>query len=272
MKKNTAYLSIFLTALLLPWTSRAFAEKGFFSRYNFGVTYEGTQGHAEIVYDTPTTKEVPENCEPNTERAGVFRCTAYLGPDGDGSPSPGLFLEAPFKREGLFYFEPGFTFSTVSYKGSLISKPSSAPSGVKTGPQSGAQGKKEPPTQPLTQAHLEFYGINLQGYVRFGITPRYIPDILISMGGGIQMAGGRVKIFTDDYTKYIVQPEFFGELELVLIRAHTGALSIFYGQDQSFVSQIGTTLVDDFPAGSQLSNVRLGLSAASAGLRLLFPF
>ena len=167
----------------------------------------------------------------------------------------------PFKRQGLFFFDGGLTFSTIAYKGVHMPKPS--------GP---AKSAAEPGEDPLTRAYLEFYGINWQTYVRFGITPRYLPDILISLGGGVQTAGGKVRLYTETYTCYVVQPDVFGVAEVVLIRAGTGSLSLYISQDQSFVSQIGSNLVDDNPSGNDLSNIRLELSSSAAGLRMLFPF
>ncbi|MEI6399464.1 MAG: hypothetical protein WCO71_11905 [Pseudomonadota bacterium] len=81
-----------------------------------------------------------------------------------------------------------------------------------------------------------------------------------------------VCLYTETYTRHVVQPEVFGVAEVVLIRAGTGFLSLYISQDQSFVSQIGSNLVDDNPSGNDLSNIRLGLSSSAAGLRMLFPF
>ena len=264
------------------------ANDGTIFGYNLGLTYDGTASHAEISYDTPTTKTVPEDCVVNSQREGVLRCTAYLGPSGSSSPSFGIYLQAPFKRQGFLYFDYGATFSTVNYKGYLISKPSTGlgahqntartPSGASSG-ASGPSGPSGPAAstdqsgeQPLTKAYLEFYGVNWQGYLQFGITPHYFPDLLISFGGGVQTAGGRVKIFTETYTRYVIQPDVFATGEAVIARMGTGSLSIYVSQDQSFVSQIGTNLVDDNPSGTSLTNIRLGLSSSTSGLKLLFPF
>ena len=245
--------------------------------YNLGLTYESSASHAEISYDTTSQRETPEDCVENSERPGYMRCKAYLGPDGDKSSSFGVYLEKPFKRQGFFFFDAGFTFSTIAYKGGLIPKPSSPTKTTKksTSTTSASQPGGNTPESgeaPLTRAYLEFYGVNWQTYVRFGITPRYFPDILISLGGGIQTAGGKVRLYTETYTRYVVQPDVFGVAEVVLIRAGTGSLSLYVSQDQSFVSQTGSNLVDDNPSGNDLSNIRLGLSSSAAGLRMLFPF
>ena len=265
---NNRLLSYSHLFVIASYSSVSFASDSFFKRYNLGVSYQSSASHAEILYDTPSTKQIPENCEQNKKRAGVLRCTAYLGPNEDDSTSFSIYIQKPFKREGFFYFAPGLTISTVAYKGGLISKPGTAPQGG-----SRTQGPtQEAPSQPLTKAYLEFYGLNWQAFLRFGITPPYLPDLFISFGGGLQTAGGRVGMFKESYVRYVVQPDVFAEAEAVFLRFKTGSLSVFYGQDQSFVSQLGTTLVEDYPGDSQLSNIRLGLSTGSAGARLLFPF
>ena len=270
---NKNILVSFVLSLPLTATTAFGKNSGLIFGYNLGLSYDGSANHAEIIYDTPSTKTIPEDCEENSERAGVFRCTAYLGSDGTGAGTPGLFIERPFERQGFFYFDPGFTFSTISYKGNLMSKPSSSVGGKGGGTLKPNQDAALDPTvQPLTKASLNFTGINWQAYTRFGITPRVLPDILISVGCGIQTAYGTVRLFTETYTRTIVQPEVFGSAEIIFIRIHTGSLSAYVAQDQSFVSQLGTTLVDDNPSGSTLSNIRLGLSSSAPGLRLLFPF
>jgi hypothetical protein len=253
--------------------ARAARKSGTIFGYNLGLSYDASANHAEILYDTPSTKTIPEDCVENSERAGVFRCTAYLGSDGTGTGTVGVFLEKPFQRQGFFYFEPGFTFSSISYKGNLISKPATGVSGKGEGKLKPAPGSSPDPTvQPLTKASLEFYGINWQAYARFGLTPPILPDILISIGGGLQTVAGRVRLFKETYTRYVVQPEVFGSAEMIFLRIHTGSLSAYIAQDQSFVSQLGTTLVDDYPSDSSLSNIRVGLSSSAMGIRLLFPF
>jgi hypothetical protein len=271
MTNNYSFWHLSLAIYLSMTATNAVAESsGSLGGYNLGLSYDGSQNHAYIVYDTPSTPTVPKDCVENSQRAGVLRCTAYLGADGTGSGSVGVFLERPFARQGFFYFEPGFTFSTISYKGVLISNPGTGITGSQS--KSNQAISQADATQPLTKASLEFYGVNWQGYLRFGITPRYFPDILVSLGGGVQTVAGRVKLFKTAYTRYVIQPEVFGTAEAVVVRYNTGSLSAYISKDQSFVSQLGTTLVDDYPSGSSLSNIRMGLSSAAIGLRLLFPF
>lgn len=266
-------MMLVLALSIITTKARAAGIAGTVFGYNLGVSYDASANHAEILYDTPSTKTIPEDCVENGERAGVFRCTAYLGSDGTGTGSVGVFIEKPFQRQGFFYFEPGFTISSISYKGNLISKPTAGVSGKGEGKLKTAPGSIPDPTaQPLTKASLEFYGINWQAYARFGITPPILPDILISLGGGLQTVAGRVRLFKETYTRYVVQPDVFGSAEMIVLRIHTGSLSAYVAQDQSFVSQLGTTLVDDYPSDSSLSNIRVGLSSSAMGIRLLFPF
>ena len=284
------HVLVFLVGLV-AWPLQVHAEAtGFFSRYNIGVSYSTTTSYASISYDAPIVPNLPQDCSQSTGSSSLMHCEAFLGPDSSNSADINVYIEKPFKREGLFYFEPGFTFSTISYKGGLASKPSSP---IKSGGSStnksstaSAQGPTQGPTQggsssdpaaqagtqPLTQAYMEMYGINWQAFLRFGITPEYFPDVMLSLGLGLQTAGGRLKIFKTDKTRFVAQPEAFAELELVLVRAWSGSLAVFIGQDQTLSGQIGTRLISDYPSGTTLSNFQLSLVAGSAGVRLLFPF
>ena len=270
---------------LAPATARA-AGGDFFSSHNFGVSYATTTSYAAISYDAPIVSKLPQDCAASQGSSALMHCEAYLGPDSSGaSSSLSVYLEAPFKRQGLFYFEPGLTFSTISYKGGLASKPTNP---VKSGNSSSTKSSttatpggsgpsastqlQTSSSQPLTQAYMEMYGINWQGYLRFGLTPQYVPDLLVTVGLGVQTAGGRLKIFKTDTTRYVVQPDAFAELEAVLVRFSTGSASVYVGQDQTLSGQIGTRLISDYPSGTNLSNFQLSLVAGSVGIRVLFPF
>lgn len=244
------------------------AEAGFlFDDYNLGMSYEASTSYASIHYRAPTSAAIPEDCTPLSGGGQEMECTAYLAPDSDETPSPSLFLDAPFKRQGLLYFDYGLTFATLSYKGVLMSKPKSPTEG---GQVSVRRNNKAAPAQPLTRAKLEMYGVNWQGYLRFGLTPRYIPDLLVTTGLGLQTVAGRVKILLEDKTRFVVQPDAFAVAELVLLRFKGGALSVYFGYDQSLVG--GNEFIDDYPSGSNMHDFHLGLSTSAAGVNLLFPF
>ena len=275
---------IFEIFTLTPSTAQA-ASAGLFSSYNFGVSYATTTSYAAISYNAPAVSKLPDDCSVSEGSSALMHCKAYLGPDRSGASSISIFIEEPFKRQGLFYFEPGLTFSTISYKGGLASKPknpakTSNNSSTKTsttaqpgGPGAAASTQLQvSSSQPLTQAYMEMYGINWQGFLRFGLTPRYVPDLLVTLGLGVQTAGGRLKIFNTDQTRFVVQPDAFAEFEVVLVRLSTGSASVFFGQDQTISGQIGTKLISDYPSGTNLSNFQLSLVAGSVGIRVLFPF
>lgn len=249
---------------MLFWTHLTFGastalakDGGFFANHNVGVSYDIGTSYARIGYDAPMVDDRPKDCSTNIKDSETMRCENYLARNG-GSGSPGIFIEAPFKRQGLLYFEPGLTFSTVSYKGDLAT--------------SSEGGGTIPADQPLQRASMELYGINWQGYLRFGVTPRYLPDVLVSVGGGLQTVRGRIRVFDEKYDRNIYQPNIFGKVDVVIIRAGTAALSGYYGIDQSIASEFGSKLVDDNPSDSDLTNFRLALISASSGVRLLLPF
>jgi hypothetical protein len=109
---------------------------------------------------------------------------------------------------------------------SLQSTASTSASSNSSGEQVPADGE-----QPLTKAYIEAYGINWQGYLRFGLTPRYLLDVLFKLGLGVQTVGGRLKIFKEEKIRYVIQSSAFGEIALVLVRVSTGALSVFIGEE-----------------------------------------
>lgn len=263
-------LSRHLVLLLLGFASAAEAKgKGFWSRYNLGISYEASMSYAAISYDAPGVVPYPEDCVQSREDAQEMRCTAYLGPSTDDSPMPSLYIDSPFHRTGLLYFDYGLSVATLSYTGGLVSKPR-AP--APTRPLPGGNQKKVEIGQPLQQAYLELYGINWQTYLRFGLTPRYVPDLILTLGLGLQTVGGRVQMFRRDQTRFLAQPEVFGEIELVVLRAYTGALSFFVGKDSSLTGGALGQLIEDNPDGTSMTNFQLGLSTSSAGVNLLFPF
>ncbi len=243
--------------------------------YNLGLTYGTTASYAAISYEAPEQADLPTDCESNASNSDLMRCTAYLAPDGEGQYSVAAYLEKPFKRQGMFYFDAGFTFATLSYKGTLGDKPENRVSTLnKDNSKSGtslAVPSDTSGSQPLTHALMELYGLDLQSYIRAGFTPRYVPDVMLTLGFGLQMVAGRLKIFTEDKKTFVYQPGGFAELEVVLVRLGTGALSVFLGHDQSIPIPVGSNLVDDNPSGTSLTNFRLGLVAAGSGVRLLIP-
>ena len=283
---NKAFMIVCLCAMPLLAPEHALAESaGHFFGYNLGYVYSTTTSYASISYDAPIVSNLPQDCSKSVESSSMMRCQAYLAPDTSGASDSSIFIEEPFKRQGMFYFEPAFTFSTISYKGGLGSKPknrlsktsnssesvqngtSTSASDYSLGAQAPAEGE-----QPLTKAYIEAYGINWQGYLRFGLTPRYLPDVLVKVGLGIQTVGGRLKIFKEEKIRYVIQPSAFGEIALVLARVSTGALSIFIGEEQTLSGPIGSKLISDYPSGTDLRNFQLGLMTGSAGIRVLFPF
>ena len=259
--------NLVVAAVMALCVNDADASDSFFSRYNLGLSYASSANYASISYETTATGAIPSDCNTSEASTGNMRCRTFLSPDGVGSYNISAYLKKPFKRQGLFYFEPGFTFSTVSYKGTLGSEPSNT---IGTG----STKKSTTPSadQPLTSASIELYGVNWQGYLEFGITPLYIPDLFLSAGLGLQTVGGTVHVFQERATTYFAQPEAFGELELVFVRYKTGALSLYGNIDQSLHTPIGTALISDNPSGTDTTNYKVNLQSSSYGVRLLFPF
>lgn len=267
----------FIAIVMIYGTTGTGYAKGILGGYNLGLSYSTTTSYAAVSYDTPITKPLPDDCDTETsETAGQMRCTAYLAPDGTGAYNVSVYIERPFERQGLFYFKPGFALSSLSYTGGLAPKPSSTYSGSstttsKTATPGGAP-TSAPAAAPLDKAYIEMYGVNWKSYLQFGITPRYLPDILVSAGIGVQTVAGTVKVFKTKTNTYIIQPDGFGELEVVVIRGGEGYLSGFASYSESLVTNIGPNLIKDNPSGTTTTNYKLGLRNQELGVRLLFPF
>lgn len=253
--------------------------KGSIWGYNLGLSYSTTTNYAAISYDSPATKTLPEDCDTATaETTGQMRCSAYLAPDGTGSYNISVYIEKPFERQGFFYFKPGFSLSSLSYTGGLAPKPSSTYGGktttakstsTKSGPSEPAA---EPATAPLDRAYIQMYGVNWKTYLQIGITPHYLPDILVSAGVGIQTVAGNVKVFKTKTNAYIIQPDGFGEVEVVVIRVGEGYLSGFASYSESLATDIGSRLIKDNPSDSTTTNYKLALKNQELGIRALFSF
>ena len=258
--------------LMLPviGASAAFG-KGLFSAYNVGAYYALTSSYTNLDYDAPITETLPQDCVNNADVADKMRCRTYLVPDK--SRGMGLFLQRPFVRKGLFYLEPGFTFSTLSYSGIVGDKPQPVVRSTESkGVSNDGSHKSQAAEQPLQKVLLELYGINWQSYLKFGITPRYLPDLFCSLGIGIQTVGGRVKVVRTDQFRAVIQPSAYGEIEAVLARMATGYLSLFYNHDQTVLGRFGSNLIEDHPNGADLTNFKATLINAGMGVRLLMPF
>lgn len=261
---------LFLCLLSSLGAATPAAAKSFLSAYNIGLSYDLTSSYANLDYDADVTGKLPRDCVIHNDVAGKMRCTAYLVPDRAQGGS--LFWGQRFQRQGLFYFDPGFTVSTLSYSGTVASKPKSAMGLTERGTKANSTSGSEEGSQPLTKVLLDLYGINWRSYLRVGITPRYVPDIFLTFGLGIQTVGGRVKVVRTDKMRWAVQPEGFGELEAVVLRAGSGSLSAFVSHEQTILGRYGSSLIEDNPNGSQLTNFKATLINAGSGIRLLFPF
>jgi hypothetical protein len=241
--------------------TRAALGKGSFSDYNFGVYYALSSSYTNLEYDAPLGEKLPKDCVVNTDLEDKMRCRTYLVPNN--SKGFGLFLQKPSKKQGFLYFEPGFTWSTLSYSYKAADSNGSSPDGST---------ELDFDKQPLQKVQLELYGINGQGYLKFGITPNLLPDIFLSLGLGLQTVGGRVKVVHTDQIRWVLQPSAFAEIEVVPLRLATGYLSLFMSQDQTILGRYGTNLIEDYPNGSDLSNFKATLINGGFGARLLLPF
>ncbi len=192
--------------------------------YNLGIDSISSSDNVHVTYERDYSGAPSKNCSVNADDQTKMTCNVYLqGGRGGGFLSEylkgyGVFLQQPFKRQGLYYFGYDVGFGLRVLKGALSERDAEE-------------------TAPLTSLSFQMYGVAAYPYIQFGITPAQTwPDFLISIGPVIQAFMGQVSVNERPETVAIVQGSklanllslqgFLG-LELVLWRFGEGAFSLF---------------------------------------------
>lgn len=138
-------------------------------------------------------------------------CSTQVGDTSIGSYALGL--QQAFKRQGIFYFnaDVGASIFVLSAK---------------------ADEEREEVegyiNQPLQNVRVHLYGLNLRGYIEFGVTPaRYFPDLLVSFGVGHHLSTGNIKVDDKRERMNISTNMGYAQLELVWWRFGDGSLSSY---------------------------------------------
>lgn len=220
----------------------------YFKGYQVGADYTSTGGASTLSYDAPLVSPVPRGCVADPGGKQIMHCQAVIS--SALSHGFGAFVEQTFKREGLTYFEADLRFAYFGLDASLD----------KTDPDIA--------DQPVHSASLHLYGVNTEGYLKFGLTPLYIPDVFLSLGLGAQAATGNIKVDGFKESVNLVVPHLYGEIEFVWIRAGRASLSSYFDVE----ADAGEQEVYKRPIHG-LSKFSIAQSAATLGLiKLVLPF
>lgn len=231
-------------ALAGSWTK-------YLASYRIGLELRSSTDKSDLKYVSGRPAVMPEGCNPKYGDASNMDCTAEIGPKS--KTTYGISIQQVFKRQGWWYFgkDIGFSFFLLDAKAHEMADESI----VVVNPQ------------PLQQARVHLYGVNLKGYVQFGVTPPSIlPDFLISIGGGLHTSTGNVKIEQAKEKVNIASGLFYLQLEAVWWRFGEGSLSTY----MAFENAGSHRLRGDY---DQFKELRLTPSSTSIGiLRLVLPF
>lgn len=216
--------------------------------YQLGFDYTSTGSASTLSYQAPLAAPPPRGCVADPDGKPTMSCTAVIS--SALSQGFGFFLEQTFKRQGWAYFKADLRFAYFGLDAALD----------KTGP--------ETIDQPIDSATIHLYGLNTEGYVKFGVTPRYVPDILVSLGIGAQAGSGNMKVDGIKERINVLVPHVFMELELVWIRLGRTSLASFFTVE----ADAGQQPVYKQPIHG-MSKFGIAQSAASLGLfKLTLPF
>lgn len=251
--KSIRLVTIALSLVWGLWSSSALAGSWtkYLASYRIGLELRSSTDKSDLKYVSNRPALMPEGCNPIKVDASIMDCTAQIGPKS--KTTYGISIQQVFKRQGWWYFgkDIGFSFFLLDAKAHEMDEDDA----VIVNPQ------------PLQQARVHLYGLNLKGYIQFGVTPPSIlPDFLISIGGGLHTSTGNVKIGEAKEKVNIASGLLYFQMEAVWWRFGDGYLSSYLALENAGSHR----LRGDY---DQFKEVRLRPSSTSIGIvRLVLPF
>lgn len=218
-----ANVTTILCAFALLWSNgaQAFVSEvwGYLSRYQFGLDYTSSNDNLELSYETDQ-KIKSSTCVAVDGSKDRQRCGTKM--ESTRSSGFGVFLQQAFKKKGLLYWNFDVGFNARYLQGEL--------------PESEANVDG----LPLRSVKFSLAALVVKPYAVVGITPERWPDILVSLGPALQIAGGTVGV--NDSRKHVFLGtgsglnesgllRGFTQLEIVFWRFGDGALSLFTARD-----------------------------------------
>lgn len=252
---------------MLPATSSraAFGELiQYVKQFQLGIDYSNSIDYVGLSYDTSSQGGFPDSCAVVVDDPTKKRCS--VGMIGGASSGWGLFLERAFQKQGFFYFNWDISAGMRLLTGELPAADRSK-SGL-----------------PLRNASFSLAAFVVKPYVQFGVTPDWWPDVFVTMGPALQVAGGNVTINdevenvavgTSSYSGPMSLINGFFALEIVLKRFGEGAFSLIASHDVTGHGE-GSELFPREVDG--MSNFRGTFSRNTSGqvygfgLKLITPF
>lgn len=236
---------LILTLAVLPWQP-AQAFWSYLQGYHIGIDSTASVDHVRVDYETSGIPRSDCQALPSsTPQDPRQRCALSI--EAGRSSGFGLFLEQPFRRQGLFYFKPDLGFG-VRYLQAEIRRSDEA--------------------LPLRQLGFSLLALSAKPYLKLGITPASaLPDVFISLGPSLLVAAGKVAVNDDEVAHAVVGAERnilrgFFEFEAVLARFGEGFFSLFVAQDHAG-DELGTRF---YPKNKDnMSNFRAGFSRRTFG-------
>ncbi len=236
--------------LLSPWK--------FLLDYQLGLEVGETTDTAVFIYHQPANGSYVDtnNCETINDGAErVYRCQQNFSKQDSNF---GLFIEHPFKRQGLWHLDWDIGISLKALNGSF-----------EPDVENGVNGA-------LDSLRLNLYSLNAQPFITFGITPQKLwPDILVSLGttgemllGSYQLDGQSYQLDSPVIRRSKVLSFSYWRLQIVFWRFAKGylALNLSNSRVSSAVSS-KPALVEDSLSG--ISEPDLELQRSFLGFQLL---
>jgi hypothetical protein len=188
---------------IAAWAVVASSVLEYLRGYQLGFDYTQSGGDSILFYDAGVPAEgVPKGCEADAKLSGLMHCKAVLS--SDETRAYGVFLEQTFKRQGWLYFKSDVRFAYFGLVAAYVRD-----------------------EQPLASASIHVHGLTTEGYLKLGVTPPYVPDVLFSIGLGAQAGMGHITVEGVRQKVQLVVPHLYSQLELVWVRAGRMALASY---------------------------------------------
>jgi hypothetical protein len=262
-------ISIFVVSFVFLTTNFAHAQQSRRSEgstllggYSLGVELAPSLNLHVIEYEDTDQSLSPRACE---MKDGRNECLNVMTPNKINSF--GVFVTKQYVPDGFFTFDYGFDLSFRRYQASLVSDPTI------TVEQDGKKinlADEFGPEQNLQEMELDAYNLATRFFIKYGITPPILPDLLFSTGVGIESIYGTLRINGEDFSELAFAPHIFVQMELVWAR--------FLGRG-SFSTYLDMQLNQASDAGRQrniekdgMENFRINTASLTFGVaRLVFP-
>ena len=186
-----------------------------------GFDYSNLIDRVDLSYDIDSYDRIEPSCILNPDGKSKRCIVKMIGGISNGW---GVFLQPPFKRQGLFYFDWDVSLGARYLSGRLRNE----------------QGELD--GLPLRDARFNLLAAVIRPYIQFGVTPDGLPDLLVSLGPALQIALGPMEVngnseFVAVGTSSVSGPlslmNGFFALEMVLYRFGDGAFSLIASRDMT---------------------------------------